>query len=144
MASNYKSNAMHKSVKIEQITLNTTMAFTVSPAHQCDEKNQTTEFSLLIKDRVKAFTNHLHKKLTGLRGSAYKLYLEVSPTGIMHMHGFIRVYNIQEWALHDVLLLKTIGTYEVKLMDTTDTWPTYCKKQKKIWNKKIQSLRYID
>lgn len=134
------------SIKAEAIVLNHVYAFTIAPSNQLDlQTKQLSDFELVTKDRHKAFGKYVKNMLQMLKGSVYSLYYEVSPLGIQHYHGYIRITDIPQYLLHDVLLLKHIGAFCITDVKD-DQWDVYVKKQQGIWAKHshghIESLMY--
>lgn len=129
---NYK--AQYTAPKAEDIVLNKNYAFTINPEHQCDTLSiSVTEINLYIQNRISAHYRYVKKQLFNLKGSAYKLYLEISPLGRIHWHGYIQIGSIKTWLERDILILKQIGSFCIKEITDEKVWLEYCTKQQKLW-----------
>lgn len=125
------AHKMYESIKYENIVLGELLAITISPAEQHGglHKGNPTSYEPATKDRPKAINKMLKKYLFHLTGADYRLYMEYSPLGIIHYHGYIRIVNKEMWASKDIMLLKEIGHFHVKKIDDMKKWDDYCKKQ---------------
>lgn len=139
------SHDIHQLLKAEQIVLDTDYAFSYNPKEQHDLVSLSGgEYELIIKDRKKAFLRKTKLMLHNLKGSSYRLWFEVSPKGRMHWHGYIRIHDLNEWFMHDTMMLMHYGAVCIKEITDRPYWQDYVTKQYKIWSITIQSLLYID
>lgn len=142
MRQNY--NPQFSSIKAECVVKGRDYAFTISPKQQYDDMDKDGEFR--VKDRIRCFGHYSKKHLTRLKGSVYKLYLETSPLGRLHWHGILRITDVKEWLLRDIITLQALGSFCIKEIDDPDAWERYYLKQLDIWMgilyAKIESLLY--
>jgi len=143
----YKSymNSAHQSVKVEDIYSSPTKIFaiTIAPSNQLDIRDPAVKDGFLYrtKDRIKAFKVYSKQALQDLQGSAYKLYFEISPLGIMHWHGFLHIIDIEDFMLNDLGVLKHIGAFCIREITDMNAWHVYCVKQGDLFLiHRIQSL----
>lgn len=132
---NPTNNGMYGNVKYEDVQEDEVLAITISPMVQYVNQKRAKErrpfeWELLIKDRPKVQMKYVKKCLYYLKGIDYRLMLEYSPLGILHYHGYIRIFNKDKFYTHDLILLKEIGHFHIKKIDDLKKWEEYINKQK--------------
>jgi len=126
----------HRNLCIEDIDLVLWYAISINPddSHQYMTEKEYTKRLKLFVDNQKIILNRILQPLK------YELYLEVSPVGRLHWHGYIKYNNIEtlkRFYLTQVIKLKHISTFEIDTMN--GKWDAYVVKQYKIWDTKITS-----
>lgn len=76
------------------------------------------------------------------KNSNYLLYIELSPTGRWHFHGYINIMDIYEFFCSDIHTLMSNGTSYMKCIDDNEEWYKYCTKQQLIMQPKLQIKLY--
>lgn len=67
------------------------------------------------------------------------LHVEASPSGRLHFHGFIRIYDIPNFILFMVPAINEFGSSEMDTCNDIITWTTYVNKQSEIWSNYINN-----
>lgn len=101
-------------------------AFTLSP--------KRGHFSAPYEKNEKNVANwllyNLHELQTRLSYSIFSdLRVEASPTGRLHLHGYIQMIDPMFFYTHDLIVLQDIGTYAIKLIRNKTLWDDYISKQ---------------
>jgi len=113
-------------LKLEEIVPKKGYAFTVNPAEQY--------FGDL--DRMDKVINLMKAKLRSPRFE-YDLYIEVSPKGRIHAHGYIWIYNPLEFTIFDIPYMDKFMNIDIDTIENEDVWSSYITKQCHIVKKKI-------
>lgn len=135
MKKNTTYNQPHKAPKPEEIVINVEYSFTINPETQPTKHNTET----FIQEGHK----HLKHYLTRCKYSKYTLYTELSSTGRLHYHGYVTINNISGFYIHDIHLLKYLGSFEIDTISQMDTWENYIKKQQGIFEAKPLNIAPI-
>lgn len=114
-----------------------------------EPKNKTRKLELLEKDKGYAFTinpeeqyygdiNRFQKVINLLKrllkppSFDYKIYIELSPTGRIHGHGWLWIKDPIEFVMHDIYEITKRATIYIDTIDDHDVWQEYCTKQSHI------------
>jgi len=118
------NHAKHKGIKIENIKIGTQYAFTLNPEEQPTSNS---------KKDVWVWYRKIYQLIQPLHGLIdITLYLEISPTGRYHFHGFIVPYDIHIYVTF-LLVLKKVAVYEIDTISEQSVWMKYVHKQSNIW-----------
>lgn len=109
--------------KLEELQNHDIFAFTISPD---DARQFWTDI-----DRLPKSINSLKSALKS-QHFEYKLYIELSPTGRIHGHGWLWINNPIGFVIHDVHNITNHNTICIKPIDNPDKWVDYCTKQSHI------------
>lgn len=104
-------------------------AFTVNPAEQY--------FGDL--DRMKKVLNLMMAKMRSPYFE-YDLYIEVSPSGRIHGHGWIWIHKPLEFVLFDVPHMHRFMNIKIDEINDPQIWEDYCTKQCHIVKRKLSRL----
>lgn len=80
------------------------------------------------------------KKLLASPNYEYKLYIEISPKGRIHGHGWITIVDPIKFYLFDIEKLIKHSTICIKPIDNDEKWTDYCTKQAHITRRWISRL----
>lgn len=119
----------NQGVKFDYLELGTNYAFTINPKQECKSSN------------IKGFYRDQWNALRSLvKGCVMLLHLEASPSGRLHWHGYIKIFNILDFRSF-LVALALHGTYVIKDMkeflnskEGANHWEVYINKQSKIWS----------
>lgn len=114
----YKNDPKNVLVKLEDYVRGGMYAFTISPEAQYYGE----------VDRVGKVVNYLKNKLRS-PNIEYKLYIELSPSGRVHGHGWLWVANPYGFLVEDIDNLTHVATICIKHIDDPQKWEDYCIKQ---------------
>lgn len=109
-------------IDFEAVNTETDYAITINP---CD-KHQ------FFKDnhRIGTFMEDIHRILyNSSKVYKYRLYLEVSPKGRLHWHGYIKIKDPIQFYLYSVPHMLALSTVVIKPIDDSEVWYNYCNKQ---------------
>lgn len=115
--------------KLEDTILGHMYAFTINP--------ETQYFDDL--ERMPKVINYI-KRLLSNPYIEYELYIELSPTGRIHGHGWIWLQDPFKFYLHEVHKLTQKATIVIKEIDNPQVWLDYCIKQSHITRIRIQRM----
>lgn len=113
-------NTKNEIPKLEDMRVGDIYAFTISP----DDSRQYREDI----DRLPKSINLIKTTLKSL-SFEYKLYIELSPTGRIHGHGWIWINDPFSFLMYDVHTITKHNTICIKPIDDGDKWVDYCTKQ---------------
>lgn len=120
--------------KPEDITLDEWYAFTINPEYQGDS---------YLTDRVKSVVTRI-KTLLMNECIKYTGMIELSSTGRVHLHGYIKIINYDFYTRYIPELIKT-ATVVIKEIDDNIKWNEYIKKQIFLpWSKRIDNFKPED
>jgi len=112
-------------VKPEDMKINTPYAITINP-------NDNFQYiGLTTVQRLKTFRNTQEIFLERLfsPNSIYKFNIEVSAKGRLHLHGVIKVKDIQSFYVFAIPQLLTKSMVEIDTLNDRTIWDRYCTKQ---------------
>lgn len=133
----------HTAPPMESLLQHHTYAFNINFKEQQDLYSDTSH-SFIVKDRASRHSMYAKQVLQDLKGTAYCLNLEISPTGRLHWHGYLQIFNIEQYAIHDILFLQKVATFCIKPISNDEKWGEYCTKQKALpWYRTITSLFWL-
>lgn len=115
--------------KLEELQDHDIFAFTIAPSdgrQYWHDHDRLPKAINLIKSALKS--QHFE----------YKLYIETSPTGRIHGHGWLWINNPIGFVIHDVHHITSNNTICIKPIDDPHRWDEYCTKQSHI----MQGLNY--
>lgn len=104
--------------KPEEININSSYAFTINPVVQYEED----------PDRLRKVIRILQRILNSSFIS-YKLYIEVSKTGRIHGHGYIRIQDAREFYIQFIPYIIKRATVDITPIAEEETWSNYIIKQ---------------
>lgn len=114
-------------LKLEEVEINRSYAFTFNPSDQ-PKVNTCSGVTDWWKDQ--------HGFLKNLKGSTYRLYMEISPSGRFHFHGEMKLTNIIKFYTNDVHSLQLFSSCEMDTLSNNPTghltWRIYCMKQQRV------------
>lgn len=123
-------NAQWKSITPEEMVACTWYTITLNPKNQFFDETATRH-----TPRLAECIDYLYECLAYLKNVRIELYPEISSLGRVHYHGILKVYDIFEFYLKDIPMLKDICSFEIDKIDSMETWIKYCTKQKSIMEK---------
>lgn len=115
-------------LSIETITKGVSYAFTINPEEQY--------FGLV--DRFEKTTDLIYK-LVNSKFANYQLYIEVSPKGRIHAHGFVWIMDPASYYLFEIPYLISRSNIKIDVINDVDEWYTYCTKQLHILGKVVRT-----
>lgn len=116
-------------------------------------KNQIPDMEVINKDEWYAITlnpsqqyecrrlNQQHRRLNKhyknhAKIYSLRLYPELSSTGRLHFHGYIRISKV--FLFYYKVVPTLISNYTIVIKEvTSEDWDTYCKKQNKLWTTEL-------
>lgn len=119
--------------KLEDIVPRKGYAFTVN----------TKEQYFSEPDRLKKVIRIIKTKLSSPNFS-YKLYIELSPKGRIHGHGYIWIENPYEFVLNDISKIESYMNIDIDDITDEEIWYDYCTKQlhiTKTWISRFLSVQ---
>lgn len=116
-----KYSPKNESVKFEDFKPNKTFAFNINP---CDRLQHWGD-----RERILKVYNWMKRQLGDIPYIAYNLYMELSPTGRLHFHGYIRTSNPKKFISDDFYRLIDNCTIIIKEITDFEWWENYCIKQ---------------
>lgn len=115
--------------KLEQYSVGKTWAFTISPETQyVDDQGRLDKVIYFLKNKLRS-PNY-----------EYSLYIELSPSGRIHGHGYLKVFDPFKFVLHDIPYLLKFATLAIEEITDEDGWLEYITKQCHIVRHKIVRL----
>lgn len=105
----------------EEYVIGRRYAFTINPELQCVEVSDSTDRYKAVRQQILKILNH--------DSFDYELYLELSPTGRVHGHGYIVFHNPFVFVmthLHQICMRATVC---IKYIDDEAKWQQYILKQ---------------
>lgn len=125
----YKNEPKNLVPKLETILPGTVYAFTLSPEVQYfEDVERVYKMNNLMKNRLRS------------PNISYKLYLEISPLGRIHYHGWLWIENPYEFMRDDINKLISSATVCIKPIDDPMKWEDYCTKQSHIFDLKYNDI----
>lgn len=116
----------HRTVKPENMILNTNYAFSLNPQQQPEIVN----FYKVKLNTYKDWSNQIYDKFRTMRYCKISTYLEISKLGRFHFHGTIKIHDKIKFVLYDLKRLMDIGTLEIDTIEDEMKWHLYCTKLK--------------
>lgn len=111
----------------EDTICNDWYAITLAPndALQSYESNYRYQtFVQQIKKKLNSSGNHTYRI-----AASYSLVVEIA-AGRLHLHGYVKIHNIIQYHMYDLVHLKKYFTIVIKQIDDADVWYKYCTKGK--------------
>jgi len=110
-------------LKLEDIIPQEAYAFTINPESQYFDKNErsTNSRMAMVTSRIKSILRSPNFQ--------YKLYMEYSPTGRIHGHGWIWIFNPMAFLDEDIHGINEKAHIEIDTINNEDIWFEYCTKQ---------------
>jgi len=105
----------------EDLKVNEWYAITINP---CDKYQHFRD-----PNRIGKFLNTLEDLLFHTGVYKYKLWVELSPKGRLHLHGKIKIINKVNFYTNVVNYLTTRATVVIKTLEYEQEWFIYCNKQ---------------
>lgn len=88
------------------------------------------------------YDSHEHLFRDVCVASEFRLYIEISPMGRFHFHGWMCIKNIMNFYLYDVKTLTMERTCVIKEIEDPDVWEEYTLKQQHIIQRYLESELY--
>lgn len=107
--------------KLEDVRPGSIWAFTIAPETQYLHPVPDVE-------RLEKMRRWLKNRLA-ISSISYKIYIELSPSGRIHGHGWLWIENPVAFVLFDIPTLLKENTLCIKPIDDPDKWLEYCTKQ---------------
>lgn len=123
-------------IEPEKIRCNTDYTFTISPEDSMQywqepnslqrEKKFYEQWTVFLKKHVAAYAD-------------YKLHVEISRSGRLHMHGVIKFLSIKDFFLYSIQKLQNRAQIEIDSIEDMDVWTKYITKQQVMFPKLIEN-----
>lgn len=119
-------NKKNSHLKPEDVAVGVEYTFTINP----DDTRQYFG----SPNRLGLFHEYWSKRLLELFYSkaAYWFEIEISSNGRLHMHGIVRIENIQALYLYTIPALVMLGSTEMDTIEDRGKWVEYMLKQAKL------------
>lgn len=127
-------------IEPEKIKLNTEYTFTISP----DDSMQYWQEPNTLQRESKFYeqwTTFLFKHV--MPYAEYKLNVEISRSGRLHMHGVIKFLSIKDFFLYSIYKLMNRAQIEIDTIEDMETWTIYMHKQNQMFPKKIEYKKVL-
>jgi len=119
----HQKTQKNQMMKYEEVINGTTYALTYAPSDRFQYWNNHT-------DRWKAFEIGIRTYMLSILGTTrIKYRIELSPSGRLHLHGYITVLDKMEFYLYTISKLEEHGTIVIKEIKDDVVWQEYCEKQ---------------
>ncbi len=128
MRNNYKdfNNRSHKHPKLEDVAINTTYSFTISPDNSI---RRYMDFDKIHED--------IKKRLSKVKNIKVSLYPEMSDISLnYHFHGTLKFATLSSIFVFYKTVLRNsikIWTWEIDTISDHKIWGEYCLKQQDKW-----------
>lgn len=118
--------AAHQCIKPEDVIPFNKYTFSYNP----EEQPSVQRFYSIRLNEMESWSQKIYDVFDSLKYSRIDTYVEISGSGRLHFHGYIRIYDIPNFYFYDLKKLKHYGTYEIDFITDPLKWDLYCKKQK--------------
>lgn len=123
---NVYQNAKWKAPKLEEIKENIWYAISINPETECDHTLGIFKWYRNIYDSLLSFKGTVD----------LELFLECSPIGRFHFHGYVMIRDTLHY-INFIKYLKKTSSFEIDTIGTNgediEKWKSYVTKQSKIW-----------
>lgn len=113
-------------IKPEDIECGKEYSFSFNP----EDQPKFERFYNMKLNTLRTFSEENEKIFHLLRYCDVKVYLEISSKGRFHYHGYIKIEHIPKFIIHDLAKLRSVGTYEIDMIKSPETWWQYVSKQR--------------
>lgn len=117
-----------KVIKPEDCVIDTLYSFSYNPEEQPDIQR----FYNIRLNEFESWSQRVYEVFASLRYSHIRTYMEISRSGRLHFHGYIKIKDIVQFYFYDLRKLKHYGTFEIDFINDPLKWDLYIKKQKEM------------
>lgn len=120
-------------LKFENMQTNTLYAITINPNDDYQCWNNI--------DRIKDFISKTKSTILNInKDTAYlELYLELSPTGRLHYHGYLKLHEKINFYTNMIHKLQHIAHVDIDTLDDSGKWEEYVLKQRELHSYMIKN-----
>lgn len=116
------ANQRNQIPKFETLDPKTQYAFTYAPSDRQQFWGEPNRFEL-FKGKISTWF------MSVLKTTTIKVRIELSPSGRLHLHGYITILDKMDFYLYLIPKLSDYGTIAIKPITDPFDWEAYCNKQ---------------
>jgi len=117
----------------EDVKTDVKYAVSLNPCDDCQYWN--------VDDRYKKFLAKFFTCMRETKYAKYILYPEMSSKGRLHFHGTIEIFDVLNFYLYDLSVLRLFCQYEIDTIQCATTWEKYCTKGKPLLAPYIATMK---